>query len=53
MKYRLRFFMIKKDDEFNVTFKKKHAIAGIVIALLLIGQEGRSLIAKILSGLFP
>jgi len=45
--------MIKKDEEFSVTFKKKHAVAGIIVALLLIGQEGRALIARILSGLLP
>jgi len=45
--------MIKKDDEFSVTFKKKHAIAGIIIALLLIGEEGRKLVTKLIAGLLP
>jgi len=49
----LPWFMRKEDDEFSVTFKKKHAVLGIVVALLLIGQEGRALIAKILAGFFP
>jgi len=45
--------MMKKDDEFSVTFKKKHAVAGMAVALLLIGQEGRHLLAKIIAGFFP
>jgi len=49
----LVFCMTKKDEEFSVAFKKKHAVAGMILALLLIGQEGRALIAKIISGLFP
>jgi len=45
--------MTRKDDEFSVTFKKKHAVIGFVIALLLIGDEGRKLVSKLIVGLLP
>jgi len=45
--------MTRKDDEFSVTFKKKHAVIGCIIALLLIGDEGRRLVSKLIVGLLP
>jgi len=53
MAERLGFFMQKNDDEFQVTIKKRYALAGMVIALLIIGEEGRHLVAKLIRSLFP
>jgi len=53
MRERLEFFMQKKDDEFTMTFKKRHALIGVVIALLLIGEEGRQVVSKLIRSFFP
>jgi len=45
--------MQDNDGDFSIRFKKRHALAAMVIALLLIGEEGRYLIAKLVRSFFP